>query len=142
MKIKPASLLVVALVKALSGIPPSWCGRQMATQMATDAWQLLSELVISLSRDRRISTQQNIEKTLSNILNDKHIPQKMQKPICQRQEKRQKRVLRSLSDERSFLSCAALRMLVKICLTKQKKSKSYQMTNMQKVLVSNNDLIW
>ena len=43
------------LGKALSGIPPSWCGRQMA------AWQLLSELVISLSRDRRISMQQNIE---------------------------------------------------------------------------------
>ena len=56
MKIKPVSLLVVPLVKALSGIPPSWCGRQMA------AWQLLSELVISLSRDRRISMQQNIQK--------------------------------------------------------------------------------
>ena len=55
MKIKPVSLLVVPLGKALSGIPPSWCGRQMA------AWQLLSELVISLSRDRRISMQQNIE---------------------------------------------------------------------------------
>ena len=27
---KPASLLVVRLGKALSGIPPSWCGRQMA----------------------------------------------------------------------------------------------------------------
>ena len=27
---KPASLLVVPLGKALSGIPPSWCGRQMA----------------------------------------------------------------------------------------------------------------
>ena len=26
---KPASLLVVPLGKALSGIPPSWCGRQM-----------------------------------------------------------------------------------------------------------------
>ena len=55
MKIKPVSLLVVPLEKALSGIPSSWCGRQMA------AWQLLSELVISLSRDRRISMQQNIE---------------------------------------------------------------------------------
>ena len=55
MKIKPVSLLVVPLGKALSGIPPSWCDRQMA------AWQLLSELVISLSRDRRISMQQNIE---------------------------------------------------------------------------------
>ena len=55
MKIKPVSLLVVPLGKALSGIPPSWCGRQMT------AWQLLSELVISLSRDRRISMQQNIE---------------------------------------------------------------------------------
>ena len=55
MKIKPVSLLVVPLGKALSGNPPSWCGRQMV------AWQLLSELVISLSRDRRISMQQNIE---------------------------------------------------------------------------------
>ena len=27
---KPASLLVVPSGKALSGIPPSWCGRQMA----------------------------------------------------------------------------------------------------------------
>ena len=27
---KPASLLVVPLGRALSGIPPSWCGRQMA----------------------------------------------------------------------------------------------------------------
>ena len=27
---KPASLLVVPLGKALSGIPPFWCGRQMA----------------------------------------------------------------------------------------------------------------
>ena len=79
--------------------------------------------------------------TLSNILNDKHIPQKMQEPICQIQEKRTKSVLKSLSDERAFLSCAALRMLVKICLTKQEKRKSYQMTNMQKVLVSDNDHI-
>ena len=50
----------------------------------------------------------------------------------------QKSVLKSLSDERAVLS---LRMLVKICLTKQEKRKSYQMTNMQKVLVSDNDLI-
>ena len=57
MKIKPVSLLVVLLGKALSGIPPSWCGRQMA------AWQLLSELVISLSRDRRISMQNTEKKT-------------------------------------------------------------------------------
>ena len=55
MKIKPVSLLVVPLGKALGGIPPSWCGRQMA------AWQLLSELVMSLSRDRRINMQQNTE---------------------------------------------------------------------------------
>ena len=27
---KPASLFVVPLGKALNGIPPSWCGRQMA----------------------------------------------------------------------------------------------------------------
>ena len=50
-------------------------------------------------------------------------------------------VLKTLSLERAFLSCDALRMLVKICLTKQEKRKSYQMTNMQKVLVSDNDLI-
>ena len=56
MKIKPVSLLVVPLGKALTGIPPSWRSRQMA------AWLLLSELVVSLSRDRRISMQQNIEK--------------------------------------------------------------------------------
>ena len=56
MKIKPVSLLVVPLGKALRGIPPPWCGRQMA------AWQLLTELVISLSRDRRISTQNTEEK--------------------------------------------------------------------------------
>ena len=56
MKIKLVSLLDVPLGKALSGIPPSWCGRQMAAR------QLLSELVISLSRDRRISMQQNTEK--------------------------------------------------------------------------------
>ena len=29
-KNKPASSLVVPLGRALSGIPPSWCGRQMA----------------------------------------------------------------------------------------------------------------
>ena len=52
-----------------------------------------------------------------------------------------KSVLKSLSDERAFLSCAALRMLVKICLTKQEKRKFYRMTNTQKVLVSDNDLI-
>ena len=62
MKIKPVSLLVVPLGKALTGIPPSWCGRQMA------AWQILSELVISLSRDRRISMQQNKEKKKKNRL--------------------------------------------------------------------------
>ena len=27
---KPASSLAVSLRKALSGIPPSWCGRQMS----------------------------------------------------------------------------------------------------------------
>ena len=60
MKIKPVSLLVVPLGKVLSGIPPSWCGRQMA------AWQILSEFVILLSRDRRISMQQNIENKIKN----------------------------------------------------------------------------
>ena len=28
---EPASLLVVPLIEALSGIPPFWCGRQKAT---------------------------------------------------------------------------------------------------------------
>ena len=31
---KPATLLVEPLGKALSGIPPSWCGRQMAGKRA------------------------------------------------------------------------------------------------------------
>ena len=61
--------------------------------------------------------------------------------IVRYRKRGQKSVLKSLSDERAFLSCDALRMLVKICLTKQEKRKSYQMTNMQKVLVSDNDLI-
>ena len=47
---KPASLLVLPLGKALSGISPNleWerCG-----------WQLLSELVVALSADRRINMQ-------------------------------------------------------------------------------------
>ena len=51
--------------------------------------------------------------TLSNILNDKHIPQKMQKPLGQIPEKRTKSVLKALSVERAFLSCDALRILVK-----------------------------
>ena len=38
---KPASLHVVPLEKALSGISPSWCGRQMGSNS-------LSELVIAL----------------------------------------------------------------------------------------------
>ena len=63
-KIKTVSLLVVPLGKALSELPPSWCGRQMA------AWQLLSELVISLSRDRRISMQQNIENNKNRLATD------------------------------------------------------------------------
>ena len=42
MKNKPESLLAVALGKALSGIPPSWCGRQIDGK-------LLSELVVALS---------------------------------------------------------------------------------------------
>ena len=55
--------------------------------------------------------------------------------------KGQKSILKTLSIERAFLSSDALRMLVKVCLTKQEKSKSYRMTNMQEVLVSYNDLI-
>ena len=79
--------------------------------------------------------------TLSNILNDKHIPQKIQKNDLSDTEEDKKNVLNCLSNERAFLSCAALRLLMKICLTKQEKRKSYQMTNMQKVLVSDNNLI-
>ena len=61
--------------------------------------------------------------TLSNILNDKHIPQKMQHRFVTYSRRGQKSVLKSLSDERAFLSCAALQMLVKICLTKQEKRR-------------------
>ena len=46
--------------------------------------------------------------TLRSILNDKHIPQKMQKPVCQIQEKKTKSVLKTLSVERAFLSSDAL----------------------------------
>ena len=49
--------------------------------------------------------------TLSNILNDKHIPQKMQKPICQIQEKRTKKCSEDFVCWKSFLSCDALRIL-------------------------------
>ena len=52
---KPASLLVLPLEKALSGIPSSWCGNRQ-----TNSRLLLSELVIalsSLSRDWRINTR-------------------------------------------------------------------------------------
>ena len=35
-KNKPASLLVVPLGKALSGIPPSWCGRQVDLNLYFD----------------------------------------------------------------------------------------------------------
>ena len=79
--------------------------------------------------------------TLSNILNDKHTPQKCKNRFVRYRRRGQKSVLKSLSDERAFLSCAALRMLVKIRLTKQEKRKSYQMTNMRKVIVFDNDLI-
>ena len=41
MENKPASLLVVPLERALSGIPPSWCGRQVAKNS-------LSEFIIEL----------------------------------------------------------------------------------------------
>ena len=54
MENKQASLLVVSLGKALSGIPPSWCGRQMAVapkRARIAHW--------SLSRDRRINMQLN-----------------------------------------------------------------------------------
>ena len=67
--------------------------------------------------------------TLTNTLNDKQIPQKMQKLGCfvvigQIHEKRTKSVLKTLSVERASLSWDKLRMLVKICLTKQEKLKS------------------
>ena len=50
---KPGSVLVVPLGKALSGIPPSWCGRQMAGNSQARSYSAL----ISLSRDRRINMQ-------------------------------------------------------------------------------------
>ena len=40
--------------------------------------------------------------TLSNILNDKHIPQKMQNPICQIQEKRTKKCSEKFISSKSF----------------------------------------
>ena len=57
MENKPASLLAVPLGKALSRIPLSWCGGQMAgnSYRARIAhW--------SLSRDRRINMPQNTKK--------------------------------------------------------------------------------
>ena len=38
---KPASLLVVALGTALAGIPPYWCGRQMAGNLSELAYSAL-----------------------------------------------------------------------------------------------------
>ena len=38
---KPASLLVVPLRKALSEIPPFWCGRQMAGISKRDRYSAL-----------------------------------------------------------------------------------------------------
>ena len=35
---KPASLLVVSLGKALNGMPPSLCGRQMVGQAVYPSW--------------------------------------------------------------------------------------------------------
>ena len=40
--------------------------------------------------------------TLSNILNDKHTPQKMQTPICQIQEKRTKNCSEEFVSSKSF----------------------------------------
>ena len=47
---KPASLLVVPLGKALSGIPTSTCGRQMAGNSSASSYS-----ASSLSRDKRIN---------------------------------------------------------------------------------------
>ena len=41
MKNKPASLLVVPLGKTLSGIPRSWCGRQMAGYSSASSYNAL-----------------------------------------------------------------------------------------------------
>ena len=38
---KPASFFVVPLGKALSGIPPSWCGRQIAGNSQTSSYSAL-----------------------------------------------------------------------------------------------------
>ena len=40
-KNKPASLFVVPLGKALSGIPPFWCGRQMAGNSLASSYSAL-----------------------------------------------------------------------------------------------------
>ena len=39
---KPASLLVVQLGKAFSGITPSWCGRQMAGNSLASSYSAVS----------------------------------------------------------------------------------------------------
>ena len=51
MENKPASLLAVPLGKALSGISPSWCGRQNGRPLLSE----LDTALRSLSRDRRIN---------------------------------------------------------------------------------------
>ena len=48
MENKPASLLAVPLGKALCGIPPSWCGRQIKWLPKMN--ELLSELVQRIDR--------------------------------------------------------------------------------------------
>ena len=59
MENKPASLLVVPLGKALSGIPPSWCGTQVWLATPKRARTALR----SLFRDRRIYMQLNTRNT-------------------------------------------------------------------------------
>ena len=38
---KPASLLVVPLGKTFSGIPPSWCGKEMAGNSSASSYSVL-----------------------------------------------------------------------------------------------------
>ena len=43
---KPASLLVVPLGMALSGINPSWCGRQMAGEFSASSYKRINHFLV------------------------------------------------------------------------------------------------
>ena len=47
MENKPVSLVAVSLVKALTGIPPSWCGRQMAGNSSTSSLERFDRFLVA-----------------------------------------------------------------------------------------------